>query len=234
MAKRKKAKPIGQPKGNALAQRLRAYYYRGRKINARAEKTEASTADLKDEFELSLDQAYKTRAFARLYTKDELRELCGARDSHGNPLGWAHVRELFVFKNNEDDKTKRKKLQTQAVENGWTVDELKERIRKVRGGSRKRGGAPFKYTTAKASVADLLRWADEARRYLDGLFRPVDAQSDPSKLVIDGVLSKWHVVDRIQRLKALAERAGQIKKRAEQLEVAAASYAQKRRSVRNK
>lgn len=117
MAKRKQAlpravvQPIGQPKGDALADKLREYYERGVAVQELG--SGHTEKELRELFNVSQDQLYKTLAFARYYEPKELDELCAARNADGDPLRWAHVRELLAYRENRKP---RLKMQNRAVE----------------------------------------------------------------------------------------------------------------------
>jgi len=186
MAKRKKSsaeKPVGLPKGDAIADKLREYYERGEAILEHGE--EETEAELKRRFNVSTDQLYKTRAFARYYTRRQLDELCRDRDPEGNPLRWAHVRELLVFR--DEDTATRRKLQKRAAREGWTVDRLRDEVHKVRGRSRvssKPSGPKIKYE----SVPELIRKTQEIERQLARLLETNEEEDSGNGRLIDKLI----------------------------------------------
>ncbi len=205
------ARPIGQPKGDALAERLREYHERGVAISEL--QADYSEKDLRELFSVSQDQLYKTLAFARYYDPEELEVLCATRNSDGNPLRWAHVRELLVYR---DDKKARLKMQSKAVTEGWTVDELHEQIRQDRRGSLPRTrtvpGRRFKFDT----VGELARRSAEIERQLASLL-VCDDESDESTRRIDRLLAGGGTADQAalddiaQRLAAIMRHASTLK-----------------------
>jgi len=170
--------PIGQPKGDALAEKLREYHERGVAISELgAGRTEK---ELRELFNVSQDQLYKTLAFARYYDADELDELCGSRNADGNPLRWAHVRELLAYR---DSKTARLRMQKRAIKERWTVDELHEQVRRdPKANSRTSSvspGRPFKFK----SVEELLRKSAEMERQLSSLLVAVGDGEESSRRI---------------------------------------------------
>ena len=205
------ARPIGQPKGDALAEKLREYHDRGVAISEL--EADYSEKDLREMFSVSQDQLYKTLAFARYFEPEELEVLCTTRNSDGNPLRWAHVRELLVYR---DDKKARLKMQCKAVTEGWTVDELHEQIRQDRRGSlpgtRTVPGRRFKFDT----VGELARRSAEIERQLASLL-VCDDESDESTRRIDRLLAGGGTADQAalddiaQRLTAIMRHANTLK-----------------------
>lgn len=205
------ARPIGQPKGDALAETLREYHERGVAISEL--EADYSEKDLRELFSVSQDQLYKTLAFARYYDREELDVLCGIRSPAGNPLRWAHVRELLVYR---DDKKARLKMQSKAATEGWTVDELHERIQQDRkGGSqgvRTLPGRRFKFDT----VAELARKSAEIERQLASLLVCEEEDDEPvrriDRLLASGATIDQTVLDDVaQRLTAIMRHAGTLK-----------------------
>ena len=185
MAKRKQALPraVVQPKGDALADKLREYYDRGMAIQELG--SGHTEKELRELFNVYQDQLYKTLAFARYYDPQELGELCAARNADGDPLRWTHVRELLAYR---DNKKPRLKMQKWAVREGWTVDELHEHIQfdsKVKSRSSATSpGRPFKFK----SVTDLVRKSAEMDRQLASLLAS-SGDAEESSRRIDRLLA---------------------------------------------
>jgi hypothetical protein len=184
MAKQKKAAqpvdaaPIGLPKGDAIVKKLREYHQRG--VGIREHGTGHSEAELIELFKVSKDQLYKTQAFARHYEPEQLEALCADRDTDGNPLRWAHVRELLVYR---DDRKARLRMQRRAVRGHCTVDGLREQIRRDRRGQSRvvgrRAGPWFKFD----SIPELIRKSEEIERQLASLLAAVDSEGEPRRRV---------------------------------------------------
>ena len=214
---------VGLPKGDALADKLREYHQRG--VDIQEHGSGHSEAELIDLFKVSKDQLYKTQAFARYYNADELEALCADRDVDENPLRWAHVRELLVYR---DDRKARLKLQRLAVRQRLTVDELREQIQRDRGGqtrvsTRNRPGPRFRFD----SVVELIRKTEEMERQLASLLADARHDDEPQRR-IDDLLAKTTEADR-DALQSVARKLTAIAQHAELLSKAVTAAARKRR-----
>ena len=189
-ARRALAQPIGQPKGDALAAKLREYYERGVAISEL--RADYSEKDLRELFNVSQDQLYKTLAFARYYEPVELDVLCSTRNSDGNPLRWAHVRELLVYRENKKARTR---MQRQAATKGWTVDELHERIKSDRNNSDASPTVPGRRFKVD-SVTELARRTAEVERLLASLLANSDRNDERSARRLDELLECVDETDR--------------------------------------
>jgi len=134
---------------------LRAYHALGREVLARIEGGKLDAATLRQldaETGYGLDNIRKARVFARVYSKEQLDDLCALRTPSGMPLPWRLVRQLLMLPPGET----RDALQRKAAERGWGLDELaaaiprKQRLRQTR----REGGRPF---VRPGTVADGLR-----------------------------------------------------------------------------
>jgi len=214
---------VGLPKGDALADKLREYHQRG--VDIQEHGSGHSEAELIDLFKVSKDQLYKTQAFARYYNADELEALCADRDVDENPLRWAHVRELLVYR---DDRKARLKLQKRAVRGCWTVDELREQIQRDRGGQsrvskRNRPGPRFRFD----SVVELIRKTEEMERQLASLLADAGNDDKPQRR-IDDLLAKTTEADR-DALQSVARKLTAIAQNAELVSKAVSAAVGKRR-----
>ncbi len=227
-------KPVGRVRRARIAHELRDYHQRGREILGHEGKKDVANEELMERYGVSPDQYFKTWAFAKYYTEDELEELCAAEP----PLHWSHVRELLVFGGTSDGKAKRAKLQADAIKNGWTVNQLREAIRKVRRktsrrrAAKKRGGRPFKYE----SVSNVLRWASQTQRYLNGL---VEGSGDveppePHAVLLTRDTSASEHRDQLRQLAEVAEQIGHLADRLKFHADAAASAMTKPRRKKSK
>ncbi len=219
---------MGLPKGDDLADRLREYHQRG--VDVREHGGSDSEAELMERFKVSKDLLYKTQAFARYYDADELESLCADRDVDGNPLRWAHVRELLVYR---DDRKARLKQQKQAVRKQLTVDELREQIQRDRGGRSRiageRAGPRFKF----GSVVDAVRKSAEIERLLASLAATI-GEGDDQKRRIEVLLKNCSAADRdavdrlVNNLTAIRQHADDI------LQVAVESPSARRRTTKRR
>ena len=203
-------KPVGRVRRARIAQELRDYHQRGREILAHEGKKDIANEELMERYGVSPDQYFKTWAFAKYYTEDELEELCAAEP----PLHWSHVRELLVFGGTSDGKDKRANLQADAIKYGWTVNQLREAIQKVRRKTSRRraamksGGRPFKYE----SVSNVLRWAGQTQRYLNGLVEgSEDAESpEPHEVLLTRNASASEHRNQLRQLAEVAEQISHL------------------------
>ncbi len=147
---------------------LRAYHALGRKVLARIKDgplDAVSLRELDEETGYGFDNIRKARVFARLYTQEQLDELCSLRTPSGMPLPWRHVRQLLMLSAGEG----REALQRKAAERGWGLEELDAAIpRKVRRKqTRREGGRPFlRPRTVADGLRRIARHGDEwLRRY---------------------------------------------------------------------
>jgi hypothetical protein len=214
---RKAAKPriessVGLPKGDALADKLREYHQRG--VDIQEHGSGHSEAELIDLFKVSKDQLYKTQAFARYYNADELEALCADRDADGNPLRWAHVRELLVYR---DDRKARLKLQKRAVRGCWTVDELREQIQRDRRDQ-------LRVTGRRAG-----RKSEEIERQLASLLATVGSDDEPRRR-IDDLLAKATAADR-DALRGVARKLTEIEQHVDRVRQAVTAATRKRRKA---
>jgi len=156
--KDKKAPPDAVPRRDKEVEaeaQLRAYHALGREVLARIEGGKLDAATLRrldEETGYGLDNIRKARVFARVYSKEQLDDLCALRTPSGMPLPWRLVRQLLMLPPGET----RDALQRKAAERGWGLDELaaaiprKQRLRQTR----REGGRPF---VRPGTVADGLR-----------------------------------------------------------------------------
>ena len=161
------AGPRRDKESEAEAQ-LRAYHALGREVLARIEGGKLDAATLRrldEETGYGLDNVRKARVFARVYSKEQLDDLCALRTPSGMPLPWRLVRQLLMLPPGET----RDALQRKAAERGWGLDELaaaiprKQRLRQTR----REGGRPFvRPGTVSDGLRRIARHGDEwLRRY---------------------------------------------------------------------
>lgn len=105
----------------------------------------------------SPDKIFKARRFAERYNKKALQQLLKLRTPEGLPLGVAHVRLLATVKDNK----RRKELQEETVEKGWSADELHRQIQLDQGGKHGRGP-----TRPKSQAVCLLQLIDASEDWL--------------------------------------------------------------------
>lgn len=75
---------------------------------------------------------YNSLRFARVYTSEEVDELCKARNARNQPLSWTHVVHLLVVPR----KDVRERLLRQCLEGNWTESQLLEHVKEKGGGRR--------------------------------------------------------------------------------------------------
>ena len=147
---------------------LRAYHALGRKVLARIKDGPLDAATLRqldEETGYGFDNIRKARLFARVYTEEQLDELCALRTPRGMPLPWRHVQQLLMVPPGEG----RDALQRKAAERGWGLEELAAAIpgKVRRGQTRREGGRPFlRPRTVADGLRRIARHGDEwLRRY---------------------------------------------------------------------
>ncbi|WP_165253332.1 DUF1016 domain-containing protein [Paludisphaera soli] len=123
---------------------LRSYYEAGRRalgFNPEGGRlAPAPIAELAVELGVEGDTIRKARDFARKYSGRELEALARLRDRRsGMPLTWCHVRELLAVPT--DSKAVRSELQKLTAKEGWSVRELRSRVRSRVGGEKSSPGA---------------------------------------------------------------------------------------------
>lgn len=132
------------------------------------ERSPAGTAEaLAGEHQYSQVAIYKARQFAKLYSPEELKELCSLKSPDGKPLGIGHVYELIQVKKKSD----RKKLQTLVAKHGWSSRKLKE-VRKHKLGyqvATNVGRKPRRAANSDEALLQLARHADQWVRWADAL-----------------------------------------------------------------
>ena len=161
------AVPRRDKEAEAEAQ-LRAYHALGRKVLARIKEGPLDAATLRaldEETGYGLDNIRKARLFARVYTVEQLDELCALRTPGGMPLPWRYVQQLLMVPPGEV----RDALQRKAAKRGWGLEELAAAIpgKVRRKQTRCKGGRPFlRPRTVADGLRRIARHGDEwLRRY---------------------------------------------------------------------
>lgn len=133
MSVTKKSTPTAkQSKAEQIANRLRSHHRLGSLANDRR----LSEDELGRLNEYTLD---KFQAFARDYSQDELNELCSGSRPNGLPLHWGYIPYLLAIQAKQAAKigvgrkhrsaiAARRKFQRLAIDNGWSVAELRAAI----------------------------------------------------------------------------------------------------------
>lgn len=138
--------------------------------------------------ELNADAVRKMRQFADPeagYTPDELSELCRMiktvqvdQDEHEGIFNRTHVIRLLTVR----PKRRRAKLQTEAIEQGWTCAELEAEIAR-RFGTRRHGGRRRRVARGEAELmTQIERMCEEWRRWheeLTRLLKEGDQEKEP-------------------------------------------------------
>ena len=150
---------------------------------------------------------YKARQFAKLYSPEELKELCSLKGPDGKPLGVGHVYELIQVKKRGD----RKKLQEEAAKHSWSSRRLKEKREQKHGYqvATNVGRKPRRAANSDEALLQLAHLADQWTRWADALASHVDDQATEFTLneLPAGVRHKLRVVT-----EAIKELAGTLER----------------------
>jgi hypothetical protein len=141
------------------------------------ERSPAGTAEeLANEHQYSQVAVYKARQFAKLYTPEELKELCSLKSPDGKPLGIGHVYELIQVKKRSD----RKRLQEAAAKHSWSSRRLKEKREQKHGYqvATNVGRKPRRAANSDEALLQLAHLADQWLRWADTLSPHEDAQAN--------------------------------------------------------
>lgn len=131
MAKDQPADVAHQARVAKMVKRVRQIHAMGVRAIRYLEK-HASLTGFNAQPNVGPDAVRKARLFAEQFSTKELDEFCSLRTPDGMPLGWRHGAELARI----GDRGLRKQLQKQAVEEGWTGDQLVQ-ARKLHTGQRR-------------------------------------------------------------------------------------------------
>ena len=115
--------PAVERKADKMIAKLREYHRLGSECNLLAPRSE--WREFADEQAISPNTMRKARALARQYTKRELAELCRLRKPDGIPSHFGYIPYFLTV----HPKNKRRNIQRQAAERGWTAPELKKAAR---------------------------------------------------------------------------------------------------------
>ena len=168
MARKPKTTPPVQPSSPPLGS-IRDYHELGTKfLNATGgERSPRKAEELAEKYNCSEVGLYKARQFARMYSQDELEELCSLGESEGHPLGIGHVHQLIQVKATGE----RKRLQAAAAKNGWSSRKLKE-MRKQKLGYEvvtNLGRKPRRAAGVDEALLQLAQRADQWKRWVEAL-----------------------------------------------------------------
>ena len=183
------------------------------------ERSPGKAEELAEKSGYSQVAVYKARQFAKMYSQDELEELCSLGESEGQPLGIGHVHQLIQIKGAGE----RKRLQKAASKNFWSSRKLKEQ-RKHKHGYKvatKVGRKPRRAANADEALLQLAQHADQWLRWADALATtlPVEDQSDQFTLgdLKDSVRDRLKAVTHaMQELAGTLQRLNVRKKNSEQ------------------
>ena len=215
------------PKVNRQANRMLAdleeYYELGKKVRAadkenmknRKGKKKYSLGvvhDIAEEVGASREFVEKARLFACCYTETEFQQLCKLRNAEGKPLGLSQVRRLLSVGTKKDRlerKKDRRKWQSSAVKNGWTLRQLNSML--GRKGKRSSGGRALKTPPTTRDAFQQLIGQSEAwlKRYDNAWFGGEElilsrgaAKHSPTKLRTTAT----EVLERLERAARKARR----------------------------
>jgi hypothetical protein len=133
-----------------------------------SERSPAGTAEaLAGEHQYSQVAIYKARQFAKLYSPEELKELCSLKSPDGKPLGIGHVYELIQVKKRGD----RKRLQAAAAKHCWSSRKLKEQRKHKHGYqvATNVGRKPRRAANSDEALLQLAKHADQWTRWANAL-----------------------------------------------------------------
>ena len=130
--KRKVDPPVGgavRPSGRAeeKAREVRKYHAIGRRalgkpVDGRASRA-VPIADLAAEAGVGASVIRRAKRFAAAYGEEDLERLLDRRDARGHALSWSAVQVLLQVA----EKPRRLKLQRLAVDEGWSIHDLRDR-----------------------------------------------------------------------------------------------------------
>ena len=139
-------------KAKRMADTLRSHH----QLGLAALDSDLSTRQFADDRGLNEHTMRRFKALARVYTQDELDELCRLRRPNGLPLQWGYVPHLLIIA----DKKERQAMQRRAIEQGWTAPQLARAVSK-RYRTESAHGRPMKEpVTAKAGLEQLMAEAE--------------------------------------------------------------------------
>jgi hypothetical protein len=114
-------------KAQRMVDRLRQQYSLGVEALHSQDKGR-STAEFAAEQPYSPHTIRKIKAFARQYSPADFNALCRGRRPNGLPLHWGYIPVLLAIEGKHGT-GQRRKFQNLAIENGWTVPELRLAVR---------------------------------------------------------------------------------------------------------
>ncbi|WZO96053.1 hypothetical protein EP7_003028 [Isosphaeraceae bacterium EP7] len=184
---------------------LRAWYELGRLNPAGPGELAAGARKLGLAREIGPATLRKARQFARTYSASELEALLAQRTGRGKALRWCHVRELVAV----EDRGVRAELERQVASRGWSVRELREEIRRARGGGRgSEGGRKHRRpASAEAGLARVIETCEAWLRFREtvvavekvGLLAMLGeaAVADPGESLLDRMRSAERVLAKV-------------------------------------
>lgn len=131
------------------------------------ERSPGKAEELAEKYGYSQVAIYKARQFAKMYSQDELEELCSLGESESQPFGIGHVHQLIQVKAAGE----RKRLQTAAAKHGWSSRKLKE-MRKQKLGydvATNVGRKPRRAEDIDQALLQLAQRAHQWKRWVDAL-----------------------------------------------------------------
>jgi hypothetical protein len=230
MARKKPStRPVRRPAGRwpnhtQTIASLRWYYRLGKRID-RA-RSRRSIEQMSKHFKVGLNAAYKARSFARKYNHQEFEELCRLGESTDAGISWTHVIQLLSIP--DEKRAERRDLQSQSAQHGWSVAELRRRVRARLGPAQKPSGRPYAHLhkpglalqgLVEVSCAWLRRY-EASMQSEPNLLKAIDAQGNR--------LPKQLRTDATSRLEQLRDAAMHMLEKLKQVEQRGASGAANR------
>ena len=138
------------------------------------------------------DTLRKAKLFAEKYSEADLEELCELRNSDGLPLNWGHIIHFLRIGN----PSKRKRLEGEASEKGWTQQELAVAVAETNGEKRSGGGRKMKRPADPEGILQqLLSETRQWNRRFDEIW------TNAGHLVLDELIDHRDG-DRVRRIRA--------------------------------
>ena len=222
MAKKTHKSPQVNRQANRMLADLKKYYRLGTRVLAAHKENMKNRKGMKNSSKVvqeiaesngtSREFIEKARVFARCYTQSEFQQLCKLRNAEGKPLGLSQVRRLLSVGTEKDcleRKKIRRKWQSRALKNGWTLRKLNSML--VRKGKRSSGGRALKTPSTTSDALQQVIGESEAwlKRYDNAWFggeKPIltqgAAKHSPTKLRDTAT----EVLERLERAARKAKR----------------------------
>jgi hypothetical protein len=178
-----------------MVKRLKQQHALGKKLK-RTRENGQPIPPLAGNFPYSDHTLRKIRLFAEKYTDGQLEELCLGRRENGLPLHWGYIPVLLSVGIKRGVKI-RTELQRQAIENGWSVAELRRAVRQ-KISFKGHGRAMAVPQDVNAAMLDLAENVEFLKRRCTAVMRAARAKRNS------------RVYERSRRLRSALSRAAEI------------------------